>query len=73
MRWLDRINDDTQPARLDQFLEQYCDTRAQAAAIDVEKTGAAELAKALTVARKRWRQLQRERVNASELLPGLNG
>ena len=73
MRWLDRINGETQAARLDQFLERYGDARAREAATDPEISSSAELASGLKVARKRWRQAQRERMNASELLPELNG
>jgi len=72
MRWLDRINTDTKPARLDQFLGQYGDSEAPEASIDWENLKPAELAKDLKVARKRWRQAQRGTVQASELLPELN-
>jgi hypothetical protein len=72
MRWLDRINTDTKPARLDQFLGQYGNSEAPEAAIDWENLKSAELARNLKVARKRWRQAQRGTVRSSELLPELN-
>jgi hypothetical protein len=81
MRWLDRINTNSRPARLDQFLRQYGDARVQEAAFDLvntltpdrHKPDVTALASGLTAARRRWRQAQRDRERVTGLLPGLNG
>jgi len=81
MRWLDRINDDSGPARLDQFLQRYGDPKVQEAAaelthglaLDRDKSDFAMLLSGLTTARKRWRQEQRRRRRVVGVLPGLNG
>jgi len=65
MRWLDRINDDSRPARLDQFLQKYGEARTQ--------ENVSELINVLAVARKRWQRAQRRTGRVTGLLPGLNG
>ncbi len=81
MRWLDRINDDSRPARLDQFMQQYSYAKAQEAALllthglasDRDKSDIAALISGLTAARKRWQQTQRGGRRANGVLPALNG
>ena len=73
MRWLDRINDDSRPARLDQFLQQYGDARVREAALERNKSDIPALIRGLAAARKRWQQAQRRTARVSGLLPGLNG
>lgn len=80
MRWLDRINVDPRPARLDQFLEQYGDSDVQQAAVDLMNTLPADqdpstisvFARGLIAARKRWHKTQRIRQQATIQLPELN-
>ena len=81
MRWLDRINSNSQPARLDRFLEQYGDTDTQLATadlmttltVDQDKSTVSRFVHGLATARKRWRRAQRTRQRAAILLPELNG
>ena len=81
MRWLDRMNDGSRPARLDEFMREYGDAGAQAAALDLahsfsperEKLDVAALRRGLKAARKRFRQAQRARKHVAGVLPGLNG
>ena len=81
MRWLDRINDDSRPARLDQFMQQYGDAEVPEAAFDLTHSLAPDRAKSdiatlvsdLTAARKRWQQAQRGRRRVTGILPALNG
>ena len=80
MQWLDRINVDPQPARLDQFLRQYGDVRVQEAANRLlgnldpgrEKEDISILGSGLAAARNRWRKAQRRKRQPSALLPELN-
>ncbi len=80
MRWLDRINNDSRPARLDQFLRQFGDTRTQADALELMETLSPDRAKSditalasgLAAARTRWRQAQCVRRQVTGSLPGLN-
>ena len=80
MRWLDLINNDSRPARLDQFLRQFGDARAQEAAVKLmntltferDESDVAALASGLTAARKCWRKAQRDRGRVTGLLPELN-
>jgi len=65
MHWLDRINDDSRPARLDQFLQRYGEARAQ--------ENVSELISVLAAARKRWQRAQRRTGQVTGLLPGFNG
>jgi len=64
MRWLDRINDESRPARLDQFLQKYGDAQAQ--------DNVSGLISALAVARKRWQRAQRHTGQVTGLLPEFN-
>ncbi len=81
MRWLDRINDDSRPARLDQFMQQYGDTSVQEAIFDLthslasnrDRSDIAALISGLTVARMRWQQAHRGTRRMTGLLPALNG
>jgi hypothetical protein len=81
MRWLDRINPTSLPARLDDFVRRYGKLQTQEAASHVMKdlengqddSAVRELAKGLKVARARWqRSLQSHRKTPSQL-PTLNG
>jgi hypothetical protein len=80
MQWLDRINETSQPARLDQFLGKYGDAETQAAGFDLmsalatdrDEFDSAAMTSGLRTARKHWRQAQREEVRVSRLLPELN-
>ena len=72
MRWLDRINDDSQAARLDLFLQKYGDSAAGLAVLDESGSGTMAFLRSLAVARKRWQQAQRGG-EAGHLLPELNG
>jgi hypothetical protein len=81
MRWLDRINDKSHPARLDRFIQQYGDVRSQEAAIhltdsrvsDRNQSDIAALINALAAARKRWKKEQRGKGRVTGFLPDLNG
>lgn len=72
MRWLDRINDSSQAARLDLFLQKYGDSGASAACPDKSESGGLAFLDTLTVARKRWQQAQSGEDNGYSL-PNLNG
>ena len=72
MRWLDRINDDSQAARLDLFLKKYGDSGAGVAVLDDSESGTMAFLSSLAVARKRWQQAQRG-AESGNLLPDLNG
>ncbi len=72
MRWLDRINDDSQAARLDLFLQKYGDSAAGVAVLDERESGTMAFLSSLAGARKRWQQAQRGG-EAGYLLPELNG
>ena len=81
MRWLDRINSDYQPARLDKFLQQYGDSQTQVAAAELVKTlsdqtgqsNLAAFARGLAAARGRWQRAGHVQRNVESLLPSLNG
>ena len=81
MRWLDRINDASRPARLDRFLERYgdADTRALLRALQQELDGSGRiadggaLAKSLAQARERWLQQVAQNHTGPLALPPLNG
>jgi hypothetical protein len=81
MRWLDRINSESTPARLDQFLQQYGDTQVQVVASQLmsalsRQADSSELtvfARGLAAARVRWQKAGRVRRKADSLLPALNG
>jgi len=71
MRWLDRINDDSQAARLDLFLQKYGNSPALESVPDRSEPDTMEFLSSLAVARKRWQQAQRG--DAGYSLPELNG
>ncbi len=73
MRWLDRIDDQSMPARLDLFLCRYGDAAARAPITDASKTGSRTFFRNLVAARKRWRRTQAEDERAHDPLPNLNG
>jgi len=76
MRWLDRINDEPRPERLDEFMRRYGDAGSQSAARglsgDRTKLDVAALRRGLQAARKNWLQTQRTSKRAAGVLPGLN-
>jgi hypothetical protein len=72
MRWLDRINDDSQAARLDLFMQQYGDPGAREAALHRSASDTMAFFSCLAAARKRWQQARSGR-KAGNLLPYLNG
>jgi hypothetical protein len=71
MRWLDRINDDSQAARLDLFMQKYGDSQTRAAVLDRRESDAMVFLSSLAAARKRWQQAQ-SGGEAGYLLPDLN-
>jgi hypothetical protein len=81
MRWLDRINDDQEPARLGSFLGRYGDAKVQEAAVhlvDSLHSGGVSgdlsaLGRGLAAARARWRRRRRRKERATSALPELNG
>jgi len=81
MRWLDRINSESTPARLDQFLQQHGDSQIQLMASNLmsalgRQADSSELtafARGLAAARARWQKTGRVRRKADSLLPALNG
>ena len=72
MRWLDRINNESQVARLDLFMQKYGDSRASEAVPDQSESSTMTFVSSLAVARKRWQQAQRGG-ESGNLLPDLNG
>ena len=72
MRWLDRINADSQAARLDLFLKKYADSGTGEASIDQSESGGMPFLDTLSMARKRWQQAQNDGDNRYSL-PKLNG
>jgi hypothetical protein len=72
MRWLDRINDKSKPARLDLFLQKYGDAQSQEDILDQSKAGTRAFLGSLTAARNRWRRAQRGVEHSRDLLPNLN-
>ena len=81
MRWLDRINPTSSPARLDDFVLRYGNTKTQEAASHVlkhlangqDESTVRELAKGLKVARASWQKPLRAHRKSSDRLPYLNG
>ena len=73
MRWLDRINKNPRPARLDQFLMQYGDSQPQVTTLDLDRPGIAAFLKELVTARKRWQIAYQNNEQVTRLLPELNG
>jgi hypothetical protein len=73
MRWLDRINASSQPARLDQFLTRYGESQLRTNTLDLDKSGIAAFLTTLAAARKRWQTSNRSKRRPVGLLPDLNG
>jgi len=80
MRWLDRINDTSDPAQLDVFISRYGDTRAKKAvdqllhsvAVSEQLADPAQLLDVLSTARRNWRQTRKQRLSSFKALPRLN-
>ena len=80
MRWLDRINDARDPARLDAFINRYSDTRSKeivdqllhGMAVDEQLSDPAKLLDVLSTARRNWQQARKQRQFDANVLPGLN-
>jgi hypothetical protein len=81
MRWLDRINPTSLPARLDDFVKRYGNTKTQEVAShflrDLENgqdgSPVRALAKGLKVARASWQKSLGANRKSSDRLPHLNG
>lgn len=81
MRWLDWINDNQRPARLDRFLDRYGDADTRAALEALQKNldiaqsvgDRRELSNALVQVRKRWREQTGQRKPGRVMLAPLNG
>jgi hypothetical protein len=80
MRWLDRINDESDPAQLDVFTSRYGDTRAKkvvdqllhSVAVNEQLADPAQLLDVLSTTRRNWRQARKQRLLSFKVLPGLN-
>ena len=72
MRWLDRMNDNSEPARLDLFLHKYGDARSQESILDRSNEGIRAFLGSLTAARNKWRRAQRGVEHSRDMLPKLN-
>ncbi len=80
MRWLDRIDETNEPARLDDFLERYCDeadrqvmTQLQASLIDGNRLADRRaMLRVLKQARRRWQRRNAVPAGGKSLLPPLN-
>ena len=80
MRWLDRINDASDPAQLDVFISRYGDTRAKkvvdqllhSVAVNEQLADPAQLLDVLSTTRRNWRQARKQRLLSFKVLPGLN-
>jgi hypothetical protein len=81
MRWLDRINPTSSPARLDDFVRRYGNLQTREAASHVmrdlangqDESTVRELAKGLKTARASWQRSLRAHRKSSNRLPYLNG
>jgi len=81
MRWLDRINTSSDPARLEQFLLEYGDEQTLKAASKLSGTFSSPtnkshvtlLTNGLKHARTRWLRVQKQQNRAEAVLPALNG
>ena len=73
MRWLDRINEHTQPARLDEFLARYGAIQPRVDTLNLDKAGIALFMNQLSIARKQWQSAAKREYIVSRLLPDLNG
>jgi len=80
MRWLDQINDASDPAQLDVFISRYGDTRAKkvvdqllhSVAVNEQLADPAQLLDVLSTTRRNWRQARKQRLLSFKVLPGLN-
>jgi hypothetical protein len=80
MKWLDKINNDPLPARLDSFLRLYGDDQSPEAVNGLVRAFLAprgswnfkELRYALDGARKKWQREQRKTEYSNRILPKLN-
>ena len=80
MRWLDRINDVSDPAQLDVFVSRYGDTRAKkvvdqllhSVAVNEQLADPAQLLDVLSTTRRNWRQARKQRLLSFKALPELN-
>jgi hypothetical protein len=80
MRWLDRINDASDPAQLDVFISRYGDTRAKkvvdqllhSVAVNEQLADPAQLLDVLSTTRRNWWQARKQRLLSFKVLPGLN-
>jgi len=81
MRWLDRINVDPRPARLDRFLNDFGDDSAAKASANLAISLSAKetncdlsaFCRGLVAARSHWRRRRRQMEHVNRLLPELNG
>jgi hypothetical protein len=81
MRWLDRINPTSKPARLDEFVRDYGDSQTEQAAScfmkDLEnsedRSTVRQLAKGLKASRERWLRSLKAGQESGNHLPNLNG
>jgi len=71
MQWLDRINTESKPARLDQFLKHHTDSKE----LDVHILlgSPAELLKVMQPARKNWQKALKMKTRCESILPEMNG
>lgn len=80
MRWLDRINDQDRPAKLEDFLSRYGDAEMQNIARKTlhelgasdERSNTSALIAGFSSARNQWLKQRRVRKALSEVLPELN-
>lgn len=80
MRWLDRINDASDPVQLDVFMSHHGDTRSRkvidqllhSVAMNEPLANPAQLLDVLSTARRNWQQARKQRLFDVNVLPGLN-
>jgi hypothetical protein len=80
MRWLDRINNTSDPAQLDDFINRYGDAGArevvnqllQCVAVNERLSDPTQLLDVLSAARKNWQQASERRQFSVNALPALN-
>ncbi|MFW2373828.1 MAG: BatD family protein [Gammaproteobacteria bacterium] len=79
VRWLDKINTQSQPARLDDFFQQYASAEMQALVMELSRNldtdsrfDTQTFRPGLIDARKRWRHERNTRHHISKILPELN-
>lgn len=81
MQWLDRINHESKPARLDEFLARFGDEDTQVASLAIadmldsacDNETTARFARGIRSARAAWLRASRKQAEASAVLPELNG